>query len=439
MVQLQFIANLLGMEDNRIQINPQIDTITKKGIAQHVLSASLSYSLEACQHCGVANHSTHDMIKYGFVTVTIHMTMMMFTPIVLRLRKQRYLCKHCHGTSLVTTPLVKKGCYISEKIKRTIAAELSKEQSMKLIAHRYAVSNYTVTTALKNAGKALEPTRHTLPEHLAIDEFKSVKSVKEAMSCIIMDAHKRTLLDILPDRKQKAIHDYFMRFPLEVRRQVKTVTMDMYRPYYAFLQRLFPNAKIIIDRFHLVQLLNRGLNSERIKLMNEIKTTRPKDYRKFKQLWKLILKNNDSLDFEHYRTHRLFDGLVTEKMMVEYLLSIDERFGKVYRLINDLKADIELHDYSSFVDDLDNTRKVVVPRAIRTTFQTLSFYLPAIENSLTYTLSNGVVEGTNNKIKNIKRSGYGYRSFQNLRYRILISQRLTVKDMTPRSLLFADE
>lgn len=125
--------------------------------------------------------------------------------------------------------------------------------------------------------------------------------------------------------------------------------------------------------------------------------------------------------------------------MVNYMLSVEERFETVYRLINNLKADIALRDYVRFETDLAETRKYRMPKKVRTTFQTLEKYLPAIKNSLTYTLSNGVVEGTNNKIKNIKRSGYGYRNFQNLRYRILISQKLTVKNKTQRDLLFKEE
>ncbi|HBY89469.1 MAG: transposase [Ruoffia tabacinasalis] len=41
---------------------------------------------------------------------------------------------------------------------------------------------------------------------------------------------------------------------------------------------------------------------------------------------------------------------------------------------------------------------------MRTAFRTLTSYALDIKNSLTYTLSNGVVEGTVNKIKIIKRS-----------------------------------
>lgn len=163
----------------------------------------------------------------------------------------------------------------------------------------------------------------------------------------------KNLFDILPDRKQNAIRDYFMRYSYEARQAVKTITMVIYSLYYDFLQCIFPKAKIIIDRFHLVQLLNRSLNQERIRIMKLIKTKQPRDYRKLKQLWKLVLKKREELDFVNYRSHRLFDGLVTQKMMVNYMVSLEDRFERAYRMINDLKADIALLDYTRLKADLD--------------------------------------------------------------------------------------
>lgn len=48
---------------------------------------------------------------------------------------------------------------------------------------------------------------------------------------------------------------------------------------------------------------------------------------------------------------------------------------------------------------------------MRTVLQTLEKYINPIQNAFKYTLSNGPIEGVNNKVKNIKRSGYGYRNF----------------------------
>ncbi|MGO4939587.1 hypothetical protein ACTQ45_06140 [Fundicoccus sp. Sow4_D5] len=53
--------------------------------------------------------------------------------------------------------------------------ELGEVQSMTLITHRYSISDYTVATVLKKAGKALDPSYRTLPKHIGIDELESME------------------------------------------------------------------------------------------------------------------------------------------------------------------------------------------------------------------------------------------------------------------------
>ena len=57
--------------------------------------------------------------------------------------------------------------------------------------------------------------------------------------------------------------------------------------------------------------------------------------------------------------------------------------------------------------------------------QTFKKFLPYIQNTCQYpTLSNGSIEGINNKIKVLKRSAYGYSSFTHFRNRILLMSKL---------------
>ncbi len=58
---------------------------------------------------------------------------------------------------------------------------------------------------------------------------------------------------------------------------------------------------------------------------------------------------------------------------------------------------------------------------MKTSIKSFKKYLEYIRNSLSYSYSNGPLEGINNKIKVIKRVAFGYRSFLNLRRRIFIS------------------
>ena len=99
---------------------------------------------------------------------------------------------------------------------------------------------------------------------------------------------------ILPNRLKQTIFNYFMRFPAPVRSLVRTVSCDLNSYYVDLIKKLFPNAKIIIDRFHIVQMLNRAVNSTRTDLMNRFDNN-SKNYKLFKRNWKLFLKRYDDL------------------------------------------------------------------------------------------------------------------------------------------------
>ncbi|WP_145357384.1 transposase, partial [Staphylococcus epidermidis] len=89
---------------------------------------------------------------------------------------------------------------------------------------------------------------------------------------------------------------HFYRYSLKLRQKVKTVTIDMYEPYMSLIKQLFPNAKIIIDRFHIVQSLNRALNMSRVHVMNCYRTSNRPLYNKYKSYWKLFLKPFETLE-----------------------------------------------------------------------------------------------------------------------------------------------
>ncbi|MBM6585005.1 transposase [Pediococcus acidilactici] len=63
---------------------------------------------------------------------------------------------------------------------------------------------------------------------------------------------------LLPNRISKNIIEHFERcYSLSSRKAVKSVVLDFNSSYHIFIKRLFPNAQIIADRFHLIQMLNR--------------------------------------------------------------------------------------------------------------------------------------------------------------------------------------
>ena len=77
---------------------------------------------------------------------------------------------------------------------------------------------------------------------LSIDEFKG-NAGGEKYLLQISDAENKKLLNILPSRKKLFISQYFAAFPLEERKNVEYLIIDMWRDY-ADLKRYFPNAKV---------------------------------------------------------------------------------------------------------------------------------------------------------------------------------------------------
>lgn len=432
------MGETLGIKDPNITFEKKVDEETIKGTKHLIYYGKLTYTPKGCKNCGIANHSHQDIVKNGTKLSTLKVGQINFKPVLLKLKKQRFFCKHCESTFIAESSLVDRHCFIANPVKSTIAMELRHEQSMKLIGQHLNMSSSTVMRVLKQVGETLKPRYHDLPEHLSIDEFKSVKNVSGAMSFIFINAVNHKVIDIVENRQQNYLSDYFMRYSWKARMQVKTVTMDMYSPYVGLIKDCFPKADIIIDRFHIVQHLNRSLNQVRIQTMNDLRYTQPRDYRKLKKQWKLVLKNESDLDFNRFFTHRLYDGMVSEYVMANYLIELSPELRDTYILVNKLKGALQRREFSWFVHLLEEAKKRTYPRKVRTVLTTLEKYIDSIENAFKYTLSNGPIEGVNNKIKNIKRSGYGYRNFNNLKSRVLISFTLTTDTFYSKILIMTN-
>jgi len=87
------------------------------------------------------------------------------------------------------------------------------------------------------------------------------------------DGKTGKILDIVEDRKLNNLLKYFAYFTHKARSKVKLIVIDMYSPYISLIKKMFPNAVIIIDKFHLVQLISTSLNKTRINLMKKDKKT----------------------------------------------------------------------------------------------------------------------------------------------------------------------
>ena len=161
-----------------------------------------------------------------------------------------------------------------------------------------------------------------LPECLHIDEFKGTSDCNGKMCFILSDGQSGKIIDILDDRRNFVIKDFFLRFSLESRNRVKYVVMDMNAAYPSVIKQVLPNASIIINRFHIIQQLTRALNKKRIQVMKALRYKNQRAYNKFKRYWKLLLMPEDHLNFEKYVQYPLFNQrYVTQtEVRIRYLV-----------------------------------------------------------------------------------------------------------------------
>ena len=433
-----FILSLLQIKENNIDFtNTTVEDVIHKGIKSLFITAKLTYDPTHCPDCGCIN-ADFSIVKNGTRVSRITLPHISGLPAFLKLSKQRYLCKDCGHSFTAETQVVEKHCHISTRTRQWIAHQCDQRLTEKYISEMASVSTTTVRRVIEQTARAIRqrPT-HALPEHLCFDEFKSVKSVDTAMSFIFCDAVSHRVIDIVEDRKQYALTRYFLRYDRSVRCQVKTITIDMYAPYINVIQACFPNAKIIIDKFHLVQALNRELNRTRIQVMNQYRHQDRPVYNKFKRYWKLILKQPNHLTRTEYKKYRLFSEWKSTHSIVQYLLNIDRTLKANYDYGHALSDALRQGHMNRFKELIDTSPAASLSPGMRRVLRTFKKYYPHIEHTLHYPkLTNGPLEGINNSIKTLKRVAFGYRNFAHFRDRILLMTRLyQPKQKAPNSLI----
>jgi len=183
--------------------------------------------------------------------------------------------------------------------------------------------------------------------------------------------------------------------------------MDMSRPYRSAVEEFLPEVKIVFDRFHIMQLINRTVDKVRKKQQVLLDK---KGYQTLKGRRFLIMKNYDNLDDKQRK--RLDHTLeANEPLMIVHtmkeqlrLLWSETSYKKGRKFLTTWIVDaIETAcDY-----ELKTGSKVLKP--LRNLALSIARHIKGILNYFKYRITNGKIEGINNKIKTLKRQAYGFR------------------------------
>jgi len=149
-------------------------------------------------------------------------------------------------------------------------------------------------------------------------------------------------------------------------------------------------------------------------------------YRQLKRYWKLLLKNETTLNYTDFRRRRNYRyAYLTEQEVIDRLLTLSPELRSVYNFYQDILYAMRYKDFeqlqTAVTTSTQEPRFQHLPETMKKAQRTLRKHLPEIKNSFIYQFSNGPVEGANNKIKAIKRTAYGFRNFKMFHLRILIA------------------
>src|SRR5574344_1052054 len=157
------------------------------------------------------------------------------------------------------------------------------------------------------------------------DEFKATKDTKGKMAFIIVNNNSGNIFDIQDSRKSRDLEKYFKTYSRNERNKVNLISTDFYSGYIEIAKKLFRNADIVIDRFHIVIQAYNALNITRVKLCYK---SNP-NYNKLKHYWKLIVKNEvDLSDKKEYSNY--FRKDISQKEIVTYLINTNETLKATY-------------------------------------------------------------------------------------------------------------
>lgn len=389
-----YILNLLNIENKNIFILNSIKEKVIRNKNHKIIEGILTYIPEYCPCCCCVNNSNNDIIKWGFRrNCKIKIPKISNCNSLLILHKQRYFCKHCNNTFIAETNLIDRNKTISNNSELQIRLELMKKQSEKDIAERVNVSVSKVDKVLNQISSHTVLRHEHLPSSMNWDEFKATKDTKGKMAFLIVNNSTGNIFDIQDSKKSRDLEKYFRRYSRDERNNVKHISTDFYSGYIYLAKKLFKNAEISIDRFHIVIQVYNTLNSTRINLC----TKSNPNYKKLKDFWKLIVKNETDLsDKKKYSKHLKKE--ISQKEIVSYLINTDKTLKATYECHQGIINSLNDKDFIKFKRIVEGTNKNL-SKKMKQALKLFKENLKYIENSFKYDINNGIIEGTNNLIK----------------------------------------
>ena len=361
----------------------------------HLYVKTVSES-EVCPNC----HSTcHQVHQYNSVRV-IRDLPLSGKPCYLHVSSRRFWCPHCNLPFAERLDFVESYRNFTKRYEAHIY-ELVRHNNISYVKELEGLSYEVVEGIfLKEAKERIptEPFRNL--RKLGIDEIAERKG-RKSYDLIFYNLETGKPVEVLQGRTKEQLINYLKALPEDIKKGIEEVCIDMWRPYAKAVLEMLPHSELVVDRFHIMQSVNNDLKE----LKNAHKKDLPEDA---KGCHYPLLKNQDKLT---EKQEEILKNVYEADPVLKRAHQLKEQFRAIFntnQTIEEARKKIQKWICKAYKHDLFSE--------VITNMKT--WLTPVLKYFVNRT-TNGPSEGINNKVKLIKRRGYGFRNFGNFRLRIL--------------------
>ena len=274
----------------------------------------------------------------------------------------------------------------------------------------------------------LPPVSYDNLTNIGVDEISFKKGYKYITIIYDLSDGKAKPIDYNQGNKRESLEAFFRKLTEQQKTSIKTVNTDMAKAYIAAIKGELPQADIIIDKFHLVNLLNQAVDlvrksiiagmakktNQQIMKKGGLKITGQEIEKIQKRIGGLTSKETSKARWvllKHQRNHSQSQAGLLAKLeklnsplYKAYLLK--EQFYEIYKSGGNPEQSVQR--IKDWIEEVKQTKL----RALIDFCKTVESNMDYIANYFKYGRTSGAIEGVNNKIKVIKRMAYGYRDQQ---------------------------
>ena len=319
----------------------------------------------------------------------------------LHIHCRRYRCKKCKITFSDATPFVEEDGKLTRRFKAQLVFQTQLAHNFSAVAAMNKVSSTTVERIFNAYVAEIEKKEPPYaPEILGIDEAH----VNGKERAVFTDITNRRLIDMLEDRTDKTVTMFLES--MQQPENLKAVVTDMYQGYRTAVQYCLPGVAVVVDRFHVMQCLNRHIMDELKRGLTGVGARKA-----------MRLLRSDRGDLTKSEIAELME-LGSTSVLLSELNGFQKEFQKIYKEKTRRSAEKK---YAEWERNIPRERQEI-QKFIHTVHQ----WYDEIFNYFDYPYTNGYTEAINGQIKRLNRMGNGY-SFPVLRAKALYE----IKHMLP--------